>query len=327
MSYDLAINSTNHLIVPVYNMLEYPDIYHLYTQEVQFDQTACPLVGSGILDTWIILKTFLCFVLDSQGTYIYIYIYIYLYLYIYIYYYCFHLSNDDTPWTYVYWAVAKVELLDEEEAEQAKLSRLDAISCFCLNFSSNLCETVGLQNEIKHKVEEFTNFGGSMWLFLTRFFLIHDRHFWVSTKICGRLTSLVFLMARQPPWKIAIKIGKAFWASKILKHKFSIPYLKFTTAWLTTQQVVNCSNFGFQVFPANQGAGKAPWEEEQGSRKGISRSWRKWWQVFPPKKVHCDRPNSNLQIGETDATLGGIISPQKCCWIKRMKFHWVASRV
>ena len=30
-------------------------------------------------------------------------------------------------------------------------------------------------------------------------------------------------MARQPPWKIAIKIGKAFWASKILKHKFSIP--------------------------------------------------------------------------------------------------------
>ena len=33
---------------------------------------------------------------------------------------------------------------------------------FTRNLSSNLCETVGLQNKNKHKSEEFTNLGGSM---------------------------------------------------------------------------------------------------------------------------------------------------------------------
>ena len=36
------------------------------TREVQVDQTL-PLVGSGILNPWIILKTILCLVLDSQA--------------------------------------------------------------------------------------------------------------------------------------------------------------------------------------------------------------------------------------------------------------------
>lgn len=96
----------------------------------------CPLVGSGILDTWIILKAFLCFVLDSQGTYIYISLYIYIYIYISIYTTTIFIYHTMThPWSFFsYWAVAKVELLDEEEAEQAKLSRLDAISCFYPKF-------------------------------------------------------------------------------------------------------------------------------------------------------------------------------------------------
>ena len=34
-----------------------PLVMSTTTQEVQVDQTNCPLLGSGILKTWIILKT------------------------------------------------------------------------------------------------------------------------------------------------------------------------------------------------------------------------------------------------------------------------------
>lgn len=118
-------------------MLENPDIYHLYTQEVQFDQTACPLVGSGILDTWIIQPRlfFVSFWTPRVYTYIYIYIYIFISTYLYIDTTTIFIYQTMThPGSCVYWAVAKVELLDEEEAEQAKLSRLDAISCFYPKF-------------------------------------------------------------------------------------------------------------------------------------------------------------------------------------------------
>ena len=51
---------------------------------------------------------------------------IYNIIYIYIYYVL--LSNDDTPWKFFsLGSGSEVELLDEEEAEQAKLSRLGAI--------------------------------------------------------------------------------------------------------------------------------------------------------------------------------------------------------
>ena len=79
----------NVLSIYIYN--KYSHICTLYCIPRKSQSTKlCPLVGSGILNSWIILKTILCLVLDFQGIYIYIHTLDILYdscIFVYILYY------------------------------------------------------------------------------------------------------------------------------------------------------------------------------------------------------------------------------------------------
>lgn len=76
----------------------------------------------------------------------------------------------------------------------------------------------------------------------------------------------MFLMASQPLWKIAIKIGKAFWTSKhpeaqVFNSIFEVyhDWAKLEASSLVDHSVGGkLQQFWFPSFLRNQGAGKAP---------------------------------------------------------------------